>query len=489
MSPADKPYDLIIIGGGVAALSAACTLPESMRVLILTKAADEGCNSYWAQGGIAAARDEADIPGHIEDTLAAGAGLCDRTAVERLVREGYQQVRALIEAGMGFDRDQNGQLLYTREAAHGTQRILHAGGDATGRELLRFLAAKNPHPIQTGTTAVDLLIDRGRCYGVSVQTDQGLKNLYAKATLIASGGFGGLYAISTNAPGMLGQMQGVAAHHGLMLKDMHLTQFHPTVFTGTDAPQKPLLSEALRGEGAYIVDENDTRFVCTAHEAGELAPRDIVARSIYAHLQKGHEVYLDMRHFDAKAFKTRFPTIHKSLAAQGYDLPAQKVPIAPAFHYAMGGIATDLEGRVPGMAGLYAAGEVACTGVHGANRLASNSLLEALVFGRLAALAIAKEPAEAIAFYDFDRPAIPLSLPGDGEILAKIRTILWRYAGISRTHSGLKEGLEQIEILMDLPKGWLLALSLESAAAIFKDALASEKSVGAHHLEETNSKG
>ncbi len=489
MSLSPKPYDLIIVGGGVAALSAACALPESMRVLILTKAASEGCNSYWAQGGIATARDEADIALHIQDTLQAGAGLCDQEAVKTLVHEGHKQIEALIQAGMPFDRDPSGHLLYTREAAHSTERILHAGGDATGRELLRFLEAKNPHPIRTSTTAIDLLIDDNRCHGVAVITPDGLENLYAKTTLIATGGLGGLYAISTNTPGMLGQMQGVAASHNLPLKDMHLTQFHHTVFTGSAAAQKPLLSEALRGEGAYIVDENDTRFVCAAHEAGELAPRDIVARSIYTHLQKGHQVYLDMRHFEPEAFRARFPTICESLAAQGYTLPEQKVPIAPAFHYAMGGIATDLKGRVAGIEGLYAAGEVAYSGVHGANRLASNSLLEALVFGRLAAESIAQNPLPETPLKAFHRPQTPLSLPDDEMVLDKIRTTLWQYAGISRTHSGLKQGAETIQRLLEGQNGWLITLSLRTAAAIFKDALASEKSVGAHHLEETHPKG
>lgn len=477
--------DVLIIGNGIAALSAALNLPDRLDTLLITKATGEGCNSHWAQGGVAAPADENDIPSHIRDTLDAGAGRCDEKAVRRLIEEGLTTIRDLVIQGMPFDRDEKGEILLTKEAAHSRARILHAGGDATGQKIHTFLAGQNRRRVLTGVTVVDLLIENGRCYGACVEQDGVRRNLYAHDTIIATGGFGGLYEVSTNAPGMMGELQGIAADRGCELKDMHFTQFHPTVFTGTDAPQKPLLTEALRGEGALIVDETGRRFLLDADDRGELAPRDVVSRAVYAHRMAGHEVFLDLSGFDAEYFKTRFPTVYGRLVSFGYHPPADRIPISPAFHYAMGGIATDENARVLNTAGLYAVGEVACSGVHGANRLASNSLLEALVFGRIAAQAIAQNPSK--------NPEKPFGTSGDSlyaavdsTVIAKIRSILWQYAGIVRTAKGLKTAQNELAALEAAPMGVLMRKSLTTAQAIVDQAIACPISVGAHYLQKEN---
>ena len=478
--------DVLIIGNGIAALSAAINLPDSLNVLLITKATGEGCNSHWAQGGVAAPADLDDIECHIQDTLQAGAGRCDEQAVRRLVTEGYTVINDLVNQAMPFDRDENGAILLTKEAAHSRARILHAGGDATGQQIHAFLSGLNRRRVLTGVTVVDLLIEEGRCFGATLEQDGVRSNLYAHQTLIATGGFGGLYAVSTNAPGMMGELQGIAADRGCLLKDMHFTQFHPTVFTGTDAIQKPLLSEALRGEGALIVDETGRRFLLEVDDRGELAPRDVVARAVYAHAQAGHEVYLNLRAFEAEQFKARFPTIYGRLSSFGYHPPADLIPISPAFHYAMGGIATDADARVLNVAGLYAVGEVACSGVHGANRLASNSLLEALVFGKIAAQSIGANPDRApIKHFDIDDD--PLYAPVDSTVIAKIRHILWRDAGIVRTQAGLKRAQSELAELKAQPMGRLMSRSLITASAIVDQALACHESVGAHYLTKENS--
>ena len=392
--------DVIIIGSGLAALSAAYFLPKNLRVCIVSKDSTLACNSVLAQGGVACPTDEADIDSHIEDTLAAGAGLCDTNAVKTLITNGYELMQTLIKLGMPFDRASDGSLLCTKEAAHSRARILHASGDQTGAKLHRFFSDRACHTHHFGTV-VDLLIDQNRCFGVSVLFDGECVNLYADHIVIASGGFGALYQVTTSSSAILGQLHGIASTYNIKLSDMHLTQFHPTALAGVSTLQKPLLTEALRGEGATITDESGKQFL-KKYGVDELCARDRVSRAIYKHQQDGHQIYLDLSNFEGDYFAARFPTINDCLQNIGLEPPYKAVPISPAFHYAMGGIAVHLDTRVPNIDGLYAVGEAARTGVHGANRLASNSLLEALVFGRIAAQTIQCMPGRPESFRVFD---------------------------------------------------------------------------------------
>ena len=378
-------YDVIIVGAGVAGLYAAMNLPKERKVLLINKRETFKCNTFYAQGGVALSRDEADIPLHIKDTLEAGSGLCDIDAVNVLSENSRKAIDDLIEHGFRFDTDEEGNLLYTKEAAHSCERILHAGGDATGRYMHHFLLQQNTHAMLGNARVVDLLIKDGECYGVTVLEHRKLRNIYAKNVIIASGGVGSLYEYHTNAPCISADMQGLCVMKGIELDRMEMLQFHPTVFVNSNNAQKMLLTEALRGEGATIEDENGKRFLFDYDERGELASRDIVSKAMFHYTKKtGLKSYLAFDNFDEEYFKHRFPNIYKNLRALGYKVPQQRVPISPAFHYAIGGIKTDLNARVPSVKNLYAAGEVASTRVHGANRLASNSLLEGLVFAKRA---------------------------------------------------------------------------------------------------------
>jgi len=291
-------YDVIIIGAGVAGLYAAMKLPKDKKVLIINKREIFKCNTFYAQGGVALARDEKDIPTHISDTLKAGDGLCDKEAVNILSKYSREAIDDLIDSGFDFDTDENGNLLYTKEAAHSCERILHAGGDATGRYLHHFLLEKNPHAMLSNARVVDLLIKDSICYGVTVLDHRESKNLYAKDIIIASGGVGSLYEYHTNAPCISGDIQGLCVAKGIALDRMEMLQFHPTVFVNSDNAQKMLLTEALRGEGATIEDENGKRFLFDYDKRGELASRDIVSKSIYLYKKKtGMQVYLAFNNY------------------------------------------------------------------------------------------------------------------------------------------------------------------------------------------------
>ncbi len=477
-----KLYDYIIVGAGVAGLYAALNIPSSKSVLILSKDPLWECNTFYAQGGIATATDEADIPSHIEDTLKAGAGLCDKEAVEILSRNSISVVEDLINRGFPFDRDADGNLLFTKEAAHSKPRILHAGGDATGRELHKFLLSQTRAKVLEGVIVVDLLIEGDTIYGVTIRQGGKQTQLYARCVIIASGGVGSLYEYHTNAKKISADLQGLAALKGLQLMDMEFTQFHPTVFVYNKRARKLLLTEALRGEGATIVDEEGRRFLLDYDERGELASRDIVSRAIYRHQKEGHQAYLDFSNFTEEFFKKRFPTIYRNFQNLGYDVPRQRVPISPAFHFMMGGIATDTWGRVYGMRNLYAVGEVARTGVHGANRLASNSLLEGLVFSKRAvedSLMLGND----WKMREFSPKQFILTKSGDKQRKQLLRKTMWEKVGIIRRRSELQEALQ---IVTDMEKediGHLLRLRIASAKSIIEAALARKKSIGAHYIE------
>jgi L-aspartate oxidase len=386
--------DVVIVGSGVAGLTAALRCQAAgLRTVVVTKARLDDGSTRWAQGGVAAALGEGDTPGqHLDDTLVAGAGLCDEEAVRTLVTEGPDAVRRLIATGAHFDESAEGALALTREGGHHRRRIAHAGGDATGAEISRALVeAVRARGIRTVENALvlDLLTDAdGRTAGVSLHVmgegqHDGVGAALAPAVVLATGGMGQVFSATTNPHVSTGDGVALALRAGAEVSDLEFVQFHPTVlFLGADAEgQQPLVSEAVRGEGAHLVDADGVRFMVGQHELAELAPRDIVAKGITRRMQEqgAEHMYLDARHFGAEMWENRFPTILAACRAHGIDPVTEPIPVAPAAHYASGGVRTDLQGRTT-VPGLYACGEVACTGVHGANRLASNSLLEGLVY-------------------------------------------------------------------------------------------------------------
>uniref|UniRef100_UPI0040478DB5 L-aspartate oxidase n=1 Tax=Aliarcobacter sp. TaxID=2321116 RepID=UPI0040478DB5 len=479
-------YDYVIVGSGIAGLNAARLIPKDKRVLILCKMSTWNCNTFWAQGGIATAVDESDIPVHIKDTLTAGVNYNDKDAVELLSKKSISAIKNLIDSGMKFDLNEKGELAFTKEAAHSRNRILHADGDATGRMMHIFLLENCEHEVITQAVVCDLLIKDDICYGVQYFTNETeQKVVYAHNTILASGGVGSIYRYHTNSTANAGEIQGIIAEKHLPLKDMEMMQFHPTVVKGTSFARKPLLSEALRGEGAHIVDENGYRFLFDYHEDGELAPRDVVSRSIFDYNKKtGLGIYLSFETFEKTAFKKRFPNIYSNLKDLGYDLPFERVPISPAFHYSMGGVETSLDAIVKGMKNLYAIGELACTGVHGANRLASNSLLEALVFSQIA-VEDSMTKNFKINQENYNKPIINYirNKDIDKNIKDNLRELMWGHASIVREPDNLKKSLEIIEDYLKLGVGRLLFLRLLTARAILKAAINRKESLGAHYIK------
>lgn len=478
-------YDVLIVGTGIAGLSAALALPKSLSVLIVSKDYAWECNTFYAQGGVAVAKDDNDIPVHINDTLDAGAGHCNLEAVKVLCSEGPLAIQRLINMGFNFDKDEHGNLLYTKEAAHSTNRILHAGGDATGRYIHLFLMQQLPFPILYNTQVTDLLIDEGICYGARVFHNDKIFNLYAKKVIIASGGVGSLYEYHTNARTISADMQGICLSHGIPLADMEMMQFHPTAFVLGNSVRKQLLSESLRGEGAMVVDEDGKRFVFDYDSRGELAPRDVVSRAIFKHKQQTNkEVYLDLSAFSKEHFKQRFPSIYFNMTNIGYNVPEQRIPISPAFHYSMGGIKTDLQGRVQNIKNVYAVGECAHTGVHGANRLASNSLLEGLVFSARVAEEIKKNISEPHVQHLFTETEEVLIQENDKTLKNELRHLMWNYAGIIREKQTLQTALNRVKEMLRLPIGKLLRLRLLVSQEIITIALKRKTSLGAHYIKE-----
>jgi len=476
-------YDVLIIGAGVAGLYAALNIPADKKVLLINKTRPWECNTYYAQGGVTTARNDADIPVHIKDTLDAGAGMCNEAAVRVLSETSQTVIRDLMERGFKFDTAADGRLLYTKEAAHSADRILHAGGDATGRYLHHFLLQNNPHPMLANATVIDFLIEEGRICGVEVLYKEERKVILGHQVILASGGVGSLYRFHTNAYSISGDIQGICIEKGITLEHMEMMQFHPTVYLGNQSVQKQLLSEALRGEGAQVEDEDGYRFLFDYDPRGELAPRDIVSRALFDYRRRTKkQIYLSFREFDPAYFVKRFPNISANLRGMGYDVPRDRVPVSPAFHYAIGGIKTDLEGRVADVKGLFAVGEAASTGVHGANRLASNSLLEGLVFAKRAAKALLAEPVRHC-----EGPFVPgseaLFAEGDKEKKEQLRRIMWKYVSIVRTTEGLHEALRAIDDMLRPPIGRMLKLRLLTAHEIVRAALARTESVGVHYRE------
>jgi len=481
-------YDYLIVGSGVAGLNAARLIPKDKKVLVVCKKTPWECNTFWAQGGVVRARDAQDIPLHIHDTMEAGVNLNDIKAVETLSEHSIEAIDDLIDNGFLFDKNAKGELAFTKEAAHSTSRILHADGDATGRMLHMFLLGQCPHEVVTDSIVIDLLYEDNICYGAHLIADGKDKIVYAHNTILASGGVGSIYRYHTNSTTIAGDIQGICIEKGLALKDMEMMQFHPTVFIESDLPRKQLLTEALRGEGAIVEDEDGYAFLKDYHEDAELAPRDVVSRALFDYRKKtGSKIYLSFKNFEKNVFKKRFPNIYKDLMDIGYDLPFERVPISPAFHYSMGGIEVDLNSKVKTTKNLYAIGEVACTGVHGANRLASNSLLEGLVFSKLAVENCEKENFK-IDLNNFknkdNQPHYELQKTTDKAIKNALRNLMWTNVGIVRQRQDLIDALEEVDGFLNEKVGRLLFLRLLTAKSIIQSAVNRKQSIGAHYIKE-----
>jgi len=499
--------DFLVVGSGVAGLRAAIETAKHGPTLLITKSRIDDSNTAKAQGGIAVVMAASDkFESHIQDTLTVGCGLCDRAAVERIVREGPRRIEELIEWGALFDRRKK-QLLLGLEGGHSAPRIVHAMGDATGREvantLIRVARGTEQLRIFEECFAIDLLVVDGRCCGVSTYHRHfGHQIFWAKQTILASGGCGQVYRETTNPEVATGDGHAMAFRAGLPLRDMEMVQFHPTTLYIAGAARS-LISEAVRGEGAHLVDRTGRRFMPEYHPAAELAPRDVVSRAILTEMarQDATCMYLDVRHLNIEKFRKRFPGITRLCEEFDIDVETDRIPVRPAAHYMIGGVVVDHETRTS-LPGLWACGEAASSGVHGANRLASNSLLEGLVFGAVAG----RNAGEAAASEKCPLKPVPLSSHVErsnrtmldlSDVHNSLRSLMWRNVGIERSGPRLVETVEIISFwcryildkLFDDRQGWETQNMLSVAHLMATSALAREESRGVHarsDFPETN---
>ena len=489
--------DVLVIGGGLAGLRAANAVESNQSVLVVTKDCLRESNSNYAQGGIASVLDPEDcFESHVADTLAAGGNLCDQEIVDMVIREGPRRIEELVRWGTQFDLDE-GELELGREGGHSRQRIVHARGDATGKEIMRAVIERTrqtPHiDIWENAFTVDLLTHEGRCRGaVIVDPSQRPIMVWAKETILCTGGTGQIYRESTNPSVATGDGTSLAYRAGVELRDMEFVQFHPTVLYIAGS-SRSLITEAVRGEGAYLVDSAGHRFMPEYDSRAELAPRDVVSQAIIRQMEKTKHtnVFLDLSHLDSSHVLNRFPGIASACGKFGLDITSDRIPVRPGAHYMLGGVTVDRQGRTR-LPGLWAAGEVTSSGLHGANRLASNSLLEGLVYGAHAGEAASRSVAETA-----DRmEALPIQHPvyegsetfDVADVRVSLKSLMGRLAGVERSMDGLREAADSIRSFaayamphqFDSVEGWELQNMLTTAACIVDAALARNESRGVH---------
>jgi L-aspartate oxidase len=480
-----RASDYVVIGSGIAGLTTALSLAQHGHVIVITKSMEEACNSYHAQGGIAAAIGEGDSPQlHLADTLRTAVGHADPVSADLLVRMGPETISLLAEWGTPFDRE-GAQFALGKEGSHSKARILHVTGDATGKGITDALlkrAREHAHiSFVAHTMVAELIVQKGECLGVLTVDQYQETTCYVayRGVVLATGGCGQVYQYTTNDLVSTGDGLAMAYRAGANLTDMEFVQFHPTALNVLQNPMF-LISEAVRGEGAVLVTEDGESFMRNYSDWGDLAPRDVVSRAIYQEISKGHQVFIDARGL-GDHFQERFPTINAACQMHGFDPVQVPIPVTPVAHFIMGGVKTDLVGQTT-ISRLFACGEVACTGVHGANRLASNSLLEGAVFARRVA-----ERLSTLAAHSEMPSFSPIRLCRDKQKETKwkqqIRQIMWQYVGIVRTYSGLKQGLDLLKTLeKQMTSGYLECLNmLQVAQLILKAALWREESRGGHY--------
>ncbi|MDO4550817.1 MAG: L-aspartate oxidase [Planctomycetia bacterium] len=503
----DLPHmftDILIIGAGLAGLRAALAIHPQLQVLMITKTPElTTSNSDRAQGGIASVLSPEDnFEGHIKDTLTAGGDLCDSKVVERVIHEGPRRIEELVKWGANFDLNADGAIQLGREGGHQMNRVAHAHGDATGHELVRTLVEKVHEAenikVWTGAYTVDLLTTEDGCVGALVKsTKYGRIAIWARQTILASGGVGQIYRETTNAVTATGDGMAIALRAGAVLRDMEFMQFHPTVLYVAGSARH-LITEAIRGEGAYLIDKNGYRFMYDYDSRGELAPRDVVSRAICRQMIKtdSGNVFLTLKHKNAEMIKARFPGIYSTCQTFGIDITKDPIPVRPGAHYMMGGVQVDECGRT-NIKNLYAVGEVSSSGLHGANRLASNSLLEALVYGAAAGETASVAAQEMSNHFQ----VIPLEystqkVAGDvlhlEDIQNALKSLMWRYAAVNRERKRLEEALSTLNkwhtyVLsgsFKSPVGWELQNMLIVATMLVRAALAREETRGCHNRSD-----
>ncbi|CAJ1004573.1 MULTISPECIES: L-aspartate oxidase [Bacillales] len=487
--------DVAVIGAGIAGLYTALQASEYADVVLISKKGLDDSNTRWAQGGIAAVTAKSDSPAlHRQDTLIAGAGLCSYAAVEVLVHEGPERLKELIAYGTKFDKDAQGRYELTKEGAHSKRRILHAHGDATGAEIVRALSARVRDQanitVLENHFAIDVVTQDGECVGVIVQNQEGgLFFLESNATVLATGGAGQLYRYTTNPDIATADGIAMAYRAGARIKDVEFIQFHPTALYYPGAPRF-LISEAVRGEGAILRNTSGERFMEKYHPQKELAPRDVVARAIVSEMEKTHSsyVYLDITHESEELIKHRFPTIYRFCLQYGLDMVTDWIPVAPACHYIMGGVQTDLNGETSTRR-LFACGEVSCTGVHGANRLASNSLSEAVVFGHRIVRRIRElTPLPEVRPFAAVEPKRTSRSVDTREQRVRLQKLMLRHVGLKRHEKGLRKALDELERMQQFCYGtysdresFEFLNLLNTAVLTTRAALLREESRGGHY--------